>query len=167
MDYNFIKDKTNEKLSSKTARKVFIAHIKNLINNSYIMEFVKDYYKVPQSSKMFIPVCHFFRILNVLIDKREKHDEPISEFIIVEDFFKLVFEEKIPFIFYTGEVRRILDGSYGIAEKNLLINAFGSTDFLDEPEAYFTPEDAYYINTHLESKIIISGRVYSKPEILE
>lgn len=166
MDYNFIKNKTNEKLSSKTGRQVFIAHIKNLINNSYIMEFVKDYYKVPQASKMFIPVCHFFRILNTLIDMREKHEEPISEFIIVEDFFKLVFEEKIAFIFYTGEVKRILGGSYGITEKNLLINAFGSTDFLDEP-TYFTPEDVCYINTHLESKITISGRVYLKPEILE
>ena len=143
-----------------------MAHIKNLINNSYIMEFVKDYYKVPQTSKMFIPGIHFFRIINVLINKREKYVEPISEFIIAEDFFKLVFEEKIPFIFYTGELKRIPDGIYGIEEKNFLINAFGSTDFLKEYEAYFTPEDTCYINTHLESKITISGTVYSKPEIL-
>ena len=154
---DFYISKAIEKLENPSKRSRFIYYTKKLIVGSPELRHLKQYFKVPNDSRIYIPTLHFYNVLDILIRNREKEKQnrPISAFEIAKDFTDVLYDFEIPFLFYKGECR-LCEGESGIKEKELLKFSSGNLNFLEKNKEYISLENLDSIEKHKEEKININ-----------
>ena len=160
---DFYNSKAIEKLENPSKRSRFIYYAKKLIVGSPELRHLKQYFKAPNDSRIYIPTLHFYNVLDILIREKEKQNRPVSAFEIAKDFTDVLYDFEIPFVFYKGKCT-LSEGESGIKEKELLNFSYGNLNFLEKNKEYISLENLDSIEKHKEEKIninfILLGLIY-------